>query len=460
MKKLILLLTISSLFLVACKKDKDENPEPFSQLTVEQNKEVIEIAGIEMVNTMDDMKDLDAIEVCVNLAETLDSADPTASKPGKKSKLAYTVDAIAGIASDDYEFNAFFNDMKYGVEIEDPESIQDLWEEIVGTYTWNSEMQDWDYSENSSEVVLLFPAMDNSTSNDGKLRIYGYMGVFMNNPLDDEYSGDLPTDIAFEISVNNTVLVTYTFGVNYNEEGIPSALASDLSIPPFKWEVDMTNNDTDVTLNYKFTHNNEIVLEVGGGAKGLFTQANVDANTVLVTDTYYYYDWVYNPMTGYYEEVLVEGIDEWEEVEFEEIINSSEAHFQMFNILINGEVNIKALVDQIRIIEDAETEDWTDADYTKETEDIVVEINKNINLRVINADDNSKIAEIEAYVVTETNSWGEDSWIDFRFVFSDGSTIDAETYFDEGFENFVDEINALIADINAEYDANIDPIDY
>lgn len=123
-------------------------------------------------------------------------------------------------------------------------------------------------------------------------------------------------------------------------------------------------------------------------------------------------------------------------------------------------MEVKTLVDQIRIIEEAETENWTDADYLKETEDFVIEINKNINVRVLNTVTNEKIAEIEAYVVTEMYEWGEDSWIDFRFVFGDGSTIDAETYFDEGFENFVSEINLLIADLNAEYEIEIESIDY
>jgi len=248
-KKILLLITIFGLFLAACNKDEDENPEPFSQLTVEENKEVIEIAGIEFVNTIDDMKDLDAIEVSVNLGRKLDLADPTASNPTKKSKLAYTVDAIAGISDDDYEFNNFFNELKYGVEIDDPQSIQELWDQIVGTYTWNEGLQNWVYSANSTEVVLLFPATDISTTNDGKVRIYGYTGVFMDNPIEEDYTGDLPTNIAFDISVNDVVLITYTFGASYNTEGIPTTLATDLSIPPFKWEIDVTNTDTDVTLN-------------------------------------------------------------------------------------------------------------------------------------------------------------------------------------------------------------------
>lgn len=132
----------------------------------------------------------------------------------------------------------------------------------------------------------------------------------------------------------------------------------------------------------------------------------------------------------------------------------------MFNILIRGEIDVKGLADQVRIIEDRDAE--TEAESIQMDEDIAAEINKYINVRAINSDSNSKIAEIEAYVVIESNDWGDTwSWINFRFVFGDGSAIDAETYFNEGFENFISEINSLITDLNNQYDdIDLDPIDY
>lgn len=121
---------------------------------------------------------------------------------------------------------------------------------------------------------------------------------------------------------------------------------------------------------------------------------------------------------------------------------------------------MKGLADQVRIIEDRDAE--TEAESIQMDEDIAAEINKYINVRAINSDSNSKIAEIEAYVVIESNDWGDTwSWINFRFVFGDGSAIDAETYFNEGFENFISEINSLITDLNNQYDdIDLDPIDY
>ncbi len=466
MKKIYILLMVIPLLLTSCKKDKDgpEN-EVFSQKTVEQNKAIVETAGLDMMKTMDEMADLDAIELCVNLGETLDRADPFESSELKKSKLNSTVHAIADLGNK-RDLNSLFNNLKGPGELaEDPETIQEVWDEVIGTYTWNAEMEKWDYEANANEIIFLFPAMENSTSNDGKVRIYGYQGVTIANPIDEEYEGDIPTAIAFEISYNNTVLIDFAFTAQYDDEGIPTMIAADLNIPPFKWELDFTSSDSQISSSYKFTHNQQIVMELTAGAKGLFTDENIENNTITETHTETYIDYRYNYETNTWEEVEVTDTWESEEFMFEEVVNSADAKFQLFNLLIKGQVNIKGLVDELRIVDqDRENTDWeerTDEQRlewdTKEAE----AINEYMSLRVLNAELNEIIAEIEAYVVSETDDWGYfDSWIDFRFKFGDGSTIDAETYFDDGFENFVDEINDFIQDLNSDYDLDIETIDY
>ena len=99
--------------------------------------------------------------------------------------------------------------------------------------------------------------------------------------------------------------------------------------------------------------------------------------------------------------------------------------------------------------------DWDAAD-----EAAVVEVNKYVDLRVIDVSVNQKIAEVEAYVVYESDSWDEWTYIDFRLVFADGSRIDLETYFEDGFNDFVDEVNALISELNSDYDWDIESVEY
>ena len=254
------------------------------------------------------------------------------------------------------------------------------------------------------------------------------------------------------------------FGATYDNAGVPQTVAADLTVETYKFEVDLSNTSTVASVNYKFSQNGNTIMDMGAGGKGLFTEANIDEHTVTTThqETYGYYDYVYNEETGYYEEVYVEIIDEWEEteVEFEEIINSADAHFQLYDIALRGDVDVKGLMDQMRILD----EQLENEEISEDTANArgSAKINQFLNLRLVNVKTNEIMAKAEAYPVKKVDpEWGwEDNYIDFRLTFGDGSHVDMETYFEEGFDDFVDEINALIDDINSDYDLEIDPVEY
>ena len=93
--------------------------------------------------------------------------------------------------------------------------------------------------------------------------------------------------------------------------------------------------------------------------------------------------------------------DEWDETEFEEILHSANAYFQLFNIELRGDIDVKGLVDQIRIIDDEYSNNTIDS----ETSDSLYagEINKYMNLRLVNLTNNEIMAKTEAYVVHESD---------------------------------------------------------
>jgi hypothetical protein len=47
-----------------------------------------------------------------------------------------------------------------------------------------------------------------------------------------------------------------------------------------------------------------------------------------------------------------------------------------------------------------------------------------------------------------------------RLVFPDGSKSDFETYTDQGFKSFVDELNSFMSDLSVKYDFEFEPIEY
>jgi len=460
MKKIFNVLKVFLIIILisSCNKNNQDG-EKFSKLSVEENKAIVEESGIAMVQTMDDMKDLQTTDAAASLGSLLDISDPFGSDVVTKSKISLTVHAIAGIKTGDNGVHELFTALKSPAELaEDPQTIQEAWDQMVGTYNWNPVLQDWDYTEGSDMVIFRFPSVQDGTTNDAELKVYDYEGVIIPNPLEDEYDGDIPVSLKADLKVGETSLLTYVFSAQYTDDGIPSMVASDLTIETFAFGIDFTSNDNEVSANYKMTHNGETIMDVGGSAKGLFTKENIDDHTVTYTDTWTWTDWQWNEITQQYEPVEVVENDEWTELEFEEVANSASAHFQLFDIMIKGDVDIKSLMDQIRIIypeDEPENFDY-EAAANKEAE----QINKYLNLRVLNADADEKIAEVEAYVVHEVEYQYEDWYIELRLKFADGSYVDFETYFDEGFDDFVAEINSLINDLNTEYGWEIEPVEY
>ncbi len=460
MRKIYLLFFTAlflSVFISSCKKETNGG-EKFSSASVEVNKANVEDAGISLVNTMSDMKSIETVDVVVNLGDILSNSSLKKGALSKDSKLFYTLETFAATANGEKKLNDLFKAMASSEEFAgDPESIQQFWDENVGTYDWNGDIDDWDIVLGGDKIIFNFPSTDVSSSNDAKITIYNYSGIIVSNPLEDDYSGDLPISLNADLKVGSKTLVTFVFAASYNSDGVPNAIAADLTIENFKFEIDIINTTTVVSVNYKFLENDNVIMDMGASGKGLFTNENIDANTQTFTETYDDWDLVYNELIQDYEWVPVTRTNEWKETDFEEILNSANAHFQLFNIAIKGDVDVKGLVDQINIIEDnRDNEIITEEEaFNQEVE----KINKFLNLRVVNVSKNEIIAKAQAYVKKEITPYYTDLDIDFRLTFGDGSLVDLQTYTDSGFEDFIAELNSLIDDLNLEYDLGLEHVE-
>jgi hypothetical protein len=461
MKKIIFLILPVLLFFLltsSCRKESD-TAEKFSALTVEENKAKVEDAGKDFVAVMKRMKATETVDALANLAQMMSSKGSKGFLFSGNSKMLLTLEAVSGVANGNKNIKDVFRTLASPKGLTgDPESIQQFWDDNVGTYTWNKTLADWDIALGGNKFIFKFPSSDIATSNDATFTVYSYQGVNMGNPIDEDYTGDLPAAVNADLKVGTKTLVTITYGASYNTDGVPKAVAADVVIENFKFEADITNDTKLVSVSYKFLEGTDVIISLSASGKGLFTDANIEANTITHTDTYTYTDWIWNPVTQQYEPKEVTYTDTWEEVEGEEIINSANAEFRILNIALRGDINIKGLVDEIRIIED----DWDNEVITEETamKRESAKVNEFVNLRLINVTTNEIIAKAEAYVVKEVDYYYTDFYIDFRLKFSDGSPIDMETYFTSGFDNFVDALNDLINEINVDYDLNIDPVDY
>ncbi len=443
--------------LSSCKKD--ETNLPFSELSVEENKQVVENSAISAAQAIGDMKDLSVMDAIIAFGIRLDMADPLEAQDAKKSKVHSLVDVLAGLETGESGMHDVFTELRSpGALAEDPETIQEAWDMVVGTYSWNGSTDAWDYVANADAVVFKFPAEDDKINNNAVLTVSNYKGTIISNPLEGEYDGDLPVSLDMDMTIDNETVISFTFAVEYNDDGIPSAIAADLSIENYTLSADVTNNDKEVSASSTMKKDSEVIIELSGSAGGDFTQENIDANTVTYTDTYT--DWVWDEATQTYKEQQV--TREWEELEEpEEIVQSGKAKIRLYDISLVAECDIKALVDSMNLIYYDDYYDDPDWDDKTAAEQEASVINNNMQIVAVDETANTKIAEAEAYVIPRER-WDGDYYyyVDLRLKFGDGSYVDLETYFEEGFDDFIKELNYIIVDLNSDYDLDIDLIDY
>jgi hypothetical protein len=457
MKKLFFVMALAGSMIISCKKDEDP-AEKFSTKSVEENKAIVEQSGTDFVNAMKRFDDLQTIDVLANLSNLTSSGYAKGYLFSENSKLLSVINAVVA-SSGKKEYNNVFDAMIAPRELkgENAGGIEDFWSQNLGTFSWNASLSTWEYTEGGDKIIFKFPSTETSTVNNAVLTVSNYDGVTISNPADEDYSGELPVSLNADLKVGTTTLMSYIFSATYNTDGVPTAVASDLTLEGFKFEVDITNDSKVVSVNYKFLEDNKVILDLGAAGNGLFTEENYDANTETHLETSEYIsDYVWNSTTQDWDPVYSTYTYESSSTDWEEIVNSANAHFQLYNVALRGDIDIKKLHDAIdKINEDADNNIITsDAAYYTQ---LTGKINEFINLRMVNVSNNEIIAKVESYVGHETVSG---DYVAFRLTFGDGSPVDIETYFNQGFGTFIAELNELIQDINTNYDTDISPIEY
>ncbi|MCK9207113.1 MAG: hypothetical protein M0P66_08385 [Salinivirgaceae bacterium] len=464
MKNQFLFMAAAFLLAVATSCTKPNDGTDFSNLTVEENKANIETTGLDMLDEMKVMEDEPAMQANISMVNYMSLSDPFAGNPNtqKKVDLTKTIAFSPVFALATYRNNDMKSVLK-SLQVnpaEDPETIQEAYDLLVGVYTWNSELEVWDYTQTGDVIVFLFPSTEGGTVNNASYTV-SYTGYTGPNPIEG-YDGDLPQDVSAVLKVDDTEVLSFVVNIDYNTEGYPTKIESTLTMGQWVWYAMASNTDNKAfATEFSFKHSTNVLLRFTLDAAGNWTQENIDANTT-------YYVEVYNPETyeWYWQEVSKEEYYDRTEVDVHKVVNSGNASFQLMNLKMVGSIDVLNLVTKMEEIED--TYDWG----TQEEEAVaagVEVVNQYVSLSLRYADSDDIIALVEAYPVSEEytyESWEynpntgnydvvtiteTDYWIDFRLVFADGSKSDLETYFDEGFEDLIDELEQYLDELETTY---------
>ncbi len=447
----ILILFLAVLAMVACEKEKKSTKsDPFkanySPLSVEENIANVENASIDLIQELKSLEGANAFKVLYRLSELMgNEGDLKSTREVLKPALL-----LATYKNKPVNTSAVFTTLK--TTAEDPANLTEAWNQIKAKYTWNFNTEQFDSTGSADALIIEFPGKEGDVTNTAVLTVNGFKVFEVTEPRENWPSelSEMLAGLKMTLKYNGNVIMSSEFSASYKADGIPASFTSSLTIEDFKFTFNAKHTPyTNASVTYNLKRGSKLLIEAYLSATGDWSNESVNEHQITTYDTVY--GWVWDEFAG--EFVWgIQYIEENTEPEIEEIIQNANAHFIFMNIKIAGKINMKALGDAVREIEDNET-----MNEEERVNALVAAINANAQLVVVYTDTNKKIASAEAYAYYDDV---EEYWSPmFRFVYADGTKIDAVTYVKDELENFFNELNELINEINNDYGVEIEPID-
>jgi hypothetical protein len=427
MKKNLKYLVAIVLFctvIFSCKKKDSSNNDPttfpYTNETVVQGKANLQTAGQQVVTEMATLEKSDGI----NAISSFNSFAST-SAPLKSASILAPLRGTNQLTNDQS-----FALLKAGLAESADTTLQQEFNRYLGIYTWNKTTQLWVKTASTDKIEFDFPSTKTGTTNNAKI-VVTYAGI-PGISIIANYHGDMPSKFNITLTVNDSKVAEYDLTASYNSDGTPASIVYFIALYPFKFEVSLTYNTTSASLKYSFTDNSKIIVECYAGVNG-----KLDKTTIQNAQT-----------SG---------------AKPEDIVNNANAYFQVLNIKLAGQVDYKTLAADLKTINANTKYTIAQADTAR-----AAAYNKSMLLVLVYADSKQKIAQAEAYPTTRTYTYyvgnvahtGLESSVDMRFIFADKSKGDLKTYFSTGFQNLVNDMNALITSINTDFGGNMQPIQY
>ncbi len=445
----ILFVFFALLAMIACKKDKDTVDDPFdakfSKLTVEENKENVENAGIDMVTELGDLEDANAFEVLFHMQELMEGSGSVMAS----TEILEPARLLASFYRQGVKTGAVYSSLKSTAA--DPETLSDMWEQVKAKYTWNFSTDQFDSTGSADALVIEFPGKAADATNTATLTIDNMKFSEVTDPREDWPAelAEMPKGVEMELEYNGESLMSAEFSGSYKSDGMPTEVGASLTIEDFRFGFTAKHTpSTNASVTFNLKRGSQLLTEIFFSAEGDWSEESIEDNTITYYDTHYVEVFDYD-LWMWVETDEIDYIDEYSEPEIEEIIQNANAHLVFMDIKIAGMVDFKKVGDALRELDENEALDEEEA-----SDEFVEILNENAKLVVVYYEDNKKIADAEAYTYDD----GGDYYPMIRFVYADGTKIDASTYVQEELGNFIDELNDLISEINADYDVEIEPI--
>lgn len=391
MKKIIFLIATAIIALFgfnSCgnKLDLDKTLK-FSTLTVEQQKQSIEQSGLDFVDKMDGMKDTKAMI----------ALQAFSSKSGSDVSFAPAfVQLQSNLLKNEVKSLEVFEKQMRAASVED----NDIW----GEWTWNSSLNEFEQtSDLTNKAIFNFPATETATTNNAELTI-----TFVNSNVvapDTDPVQYMPSSISVVLKVDGKIAMTADFTASYKADATPTKAKQTLEIDKYKWTAEFINSLEEVSAKYEFKYGTETIIKMELGATGTMT-ADAFENSDGPQD----------------------------------VFTSGAVYFQVMNLACLGGIkDVTAFDTEMNAIVDTDDRAYADKQ--------VLVINNHLKLYGYFVDKKQKFADVEFYVVESeiwnsyTQTYETEYNFEPRFVLSDGSKVDIQTYLETGFEDLFEKLS-------------------
>lgn len=440
MKKTLLigLLVVTAIF-TGCNKGEEDEP-----LTESDNKAMIQDIGVEFVNEMSAMQDLESVSVLTSLGSKLTSLEDDEEFPDKAhlnnsavTRITKSITAVAYQKTSAKRFGKYTTKVALDKNEDDYESLEELFDDNTGTYSWNSDIEDFDFEDNSDdEVIFEFPSEEDGTTNNAVLTLSNYTSVQVSNPIEEEYEGDLPTSLDVTLTVDGTELIAYGFEIDYTNEGYPETVNTQLDIEGYSLAVSTTHTNTKVSSSVSYKHDSKVLIATTYELNGNFSDSNLEENEELEDPT--------------------------------EVITDGSFTLTLLDLKFSADLDFAALYDETEDLEGYYDPYYDDVrpDLEGNAEKLESALNESGSLKATYVSTGKTAADVEFYTFLDGDDEYGDEWIEIgaRMIFEDGSKVDVEDFLESGFDGLESSLNDLIDDINSELglegDDEIEHIDF
>jgi len=266
MKKLLtFLFLVIFLVLTFSTCSKDDVDVAYSKNTIEENKQNIEDEGLELIGKLDGMKELDGIFAVQDLNILLNESFSVGYVMGFKP----VIELLDPIADLDKNPMGLFALRATNGEMDE---FYYFFGQEAGIYTWNSSLEEFDWTASPNELTFKYPTNGSSTNN-ATLKFDNLSTITTTNEsFPDE---KFPESLDVSLVSSGSTLFSLEMRGEYNDDDLPSKITTTLEFNEgYKFTQEFTNSTSKAAWNVSYSFDGDDIFAAHFESKGDFSYDN------------------------------------------------------------------------------------------------------------------------------------------------------------------------------------------